>query len=57
MKAIGVKCKIMPALDGDGVVATGYRSSKLDKERFSELIESIYEYGARRGVRFRGEAA
>lgn len=55
MKAIGIKCRFMPALDGNGVVAVGYRSSKLDKEKFSELIESIYEYGGRRGVRF-GEA-
>lgn len=57
MKAMGVRCKIMPALDGDGVVATGYRSSKLDKEKFSELIETIYQYGARNGVHFRGKAA
>jgi hypothetical protein len=57
MKAMGVKCKIMPALDGDGVVATGYRSSKLDKEKFSELIETLYEYGAKNGVVFHGEAA
>ena len=34
-KAMGIECKIMPALDGDGVVATGYRSSKLNKEEFS----------------------
>ena len=55
MKAIGIKCRFMPALDGDGVVAVGYRSSKLDKEKFSELIESIYEYGGRHGVKW-GEA-
>ena len=57
LKAMGVKCRIMPALDGKGVVAVGYRSSKLNKEEFSELIEMIYEYGSRNGVSFHGEAA
>ena len=57
LKAMGVKCRIMPSLDGKGVVAVGYRSSKLNKEEFSELIEMIYEYGSRNGVRFHGEAA
>ena len=57
LKAMGIRCKIMPALDGDGVVATGYRSSKLDKAQFSELIELIYSEGAKRGVVFHGEAA
>jgi hypothetical protein len=56
LKAMGIRCKIMPALDGDGVVATGYRSSKLDKAEFSELIELIYSEGAKRGVVFHGEA-
>jgi hypothetical protein len=55
MKAMGFKLTFMPALDGQGVVALGYRSSKLDKEKFSELIETIYEFGAGNGVRFRGD--
>ena len=57
LKAMGRKLTFMPSLDGEGVVAVGYRSSKLNKEEFSELIELIYEYGARNGVRFHGEAA
>jgi hypothetical protein len=57
MKALGVKLRFMPSLDGDGVVALGYRSSKLDKEKFSELIELIFSEGAKRGVVFHGEAA
>jgi hypothetical protein len=57
MKAMGFKLRFMPSLDGNGVVALGYRSSKLDKEKFSELIETIYEYGAKNDVHFRGEAA
>jgi NinB protein len=54
LKAMGQKLEFMPALDGEGVVAIGYRSSKLSKEKFSELIERIYEYGARHGVEFHG---
>lgn len=57
MKALGYKLRFMPSLDGDGVVALGYRSSKLDKEKFSELIELIYSEGVKRGVVFHGEAA
>ena len=57
MKSIGLKLRFMPSLDGQSVVAVGYQSSKLDKEKFSELIEAIYEFGAQNGVRFRGQAA
>jgi hypothetical protein len=54
LKAMGAKLRFMPALDGEGVVAIGYHSSKLGKEKFSELIERIYEYGSRHGVEFHG---
>ena len=52
MKAAGHKLRFMPALDGDGVVALGYRSSKLNKEEFSDLVETIYSQGLQRGVVF-----
>ena len=52
MKAAGYKLRFMPALDGNGVVALGYRSSKLGKEEFSDLIETIYSQGLQRGVVF-----
>ena len=52
MKAAGHKLRFMPALDGDGVVALGYRSSKLNKEEFADLIETIYSQGLQRGVVF-----
>lgn len=54
LKASGQKLAFMPALDGEGVVCIGYRSSKLGKEKFSELIERIFEYGTRHGVEFHG---
>jgi hypothetical protein len=52
MKALGLKLRFMPSLNGQSVVAVGYQSSRLDKEKFSELIESIYQFGAQNGVDF-----
>lgn len=40
------------ALDGNGMVPVGFRSSRLSKEQFSDLIEVIREYGARHGVQW-----
>jgi hypothetical protein len=50
LKAMGKKMRFMPALDGDGVVAVGYHSSKLSKQEMSEMIEMIYSFGAEHGV-------
>ena len=55
LKAMGKKLRFMPALDGEGVVCVGYRSSKLSKQEMSEMVERIYEYGARHGVDFDGQ--
>jgi hypothetical protein len=52
LKAMGKRLRFMPALDGQGVVAIGYRSSRLSKDEMSEMIERIYEYGQRHGVMF-----
>lgn len=38
------------ALDGKGMVPVGFRSSRLTKEQFSDLIEVIREYGARHEI-------
>lgn len=40
------------ALDGQGMVPVGFRSSRLTKAQMSNLIEFIYEYGARHDVKF-----
>lgn len=52
LKAMGKQMAFMPGLDGDGVVAIGYSSSRLRKDEMNEMIERIYEYGARHGVKF-----
>lgn len=50
MQQAGFKFTWEPGLDGEGVVPIGFKSSRLRKAEFSELIECIYEYGARHGV-------
>jgi hypothetical protein len=52
MDSIGKKPRWEPSLDGDGVVNTGYRSSRLRVAEMAELIEAIYEYGAVHGVQW-----
>ena len=52
MKALGKELQFVPSLDGDEIVALGYRSSELSKEEMSDLIELLYSEGAKRGVRF-----
>jgi hypothetical protein len=51
MHALGAESEFMPSETG-GMVALGYRSSELSKKEFSDLIEVIYEFGARHGVIF-----
>lgn len=38
------------ALDGKGMVPVGFRSSRLTKAQFSDLIEIIHEYAARHNI-------
>lgn len=52
MDACGFKPKWVQSLEGDSVVNTGYRSSRLTKSEFSDLIECISEYGSRHNVRW-----
>jgi NinB protein len=52
LKAMGKTLRFMPALDGDGVVAIGYHSSKLSKTEMSEMIEMMFQYGDEHGVDF-----
>lgn len=46
------KQRAAPAIDGNGFVVFGERTSKYSKAEFSELIELIYAFGAERGVDF-----
>jgi hypothetical protein len=50
MDDIGFKPRWYPSLNGDGVVNTGYRSSRLNKSQMSDMIERMYAYGAEHNV-------
>ena len=52
MAALGWEVKWQPGIEGGPPFPTDYRTSKLSKAQFSELIESIYAYGARHGVKW-----
>lgn len=52
MAACGHRVRFVPALDGDGVVPLGFRSSRLTKREMSDLIESIYAFGVEHGVQW-----
>lgn len=50
MDALGHKATWEPSLTGDGVVNTGFRSSRLTVAQMSDMIESMYAFGAEHGV-------
>lgn len=52
MDAAGFKPEFVPALEGNGFICLGYKSSRLTKGQFSDLVETIFEFGARKGVRW-----
>ena len=39
------------ALDGEGMVPVGFRTSRLSKAECSDLIECVYAYAAKHGVK------
>ena len=53
MDDLGFKPNWIPGLDGDTVVNTGYRSSRLTVAQMSDMIERIYAFGAEHGVAFK----
>jgi hypothetical protein len=55
LKAFGKELDFVPSLDGQEIVALGYRSSELSREEMSDFIEFLYSEGAERGVVFDGE--
>ena len=50
MASAGFTPRFEPSLDGQGVVPIGYKSSRLSKAEFSDLIECISAFGAEHGV-------
>ncbi len=52
LDALNGERRVVPNLDGDGLVALGRSSSDLSKEEMSELIELILAWGAMNEVDF-----
>lgn len=52
MDDLDFKPRWVPSLDGQSVVNTGYRSSRLNKTQMSDMIEAMYAFGAEHGVRW-----
>jgi hypothetical protein len=50
MDAAGFKCTFEPTLDGTGVIPLGFKSSRLNKAEFSDLIEAIHAFAAEKGI-------
>jgi hypothetical protein len=52
MHACGRETQFAPALNGNGFLPLGYRSSDLSKQEMSDLIEFMFAWGAENGVVF-----
>ena len=52
MAEAGFKPLFEPSLDGQGVVPIGYKSSRLTKAEFADLITAAQAYGDQHGVQW-----
>lgn len=52
MNALGTEMRFLPTLEGQGAFPVGMRSSTLTVEQFSGLVELIFAFGAKHGVRW-----
>lgn len=52
LHALGHEIQWQPGLDGAPPFPAGFRSSRLSKSQFTDLITTIQEYGDRFGVRW-----
>lgn len=53
LDALKREVRMVPNIDGNGVVTLGRSSSDLSKDEMSDLIELIHVFGAARDVAFR----
>jgi len=52
MNALGTEMRFLPTLENDGIFPVGMSSSTLTVAQFSALIELIFAFGAKHGVRW-----
>lgn len=57
MSALGHEIMWQPGLDNGPPFPTGFRSSRLSKSQFADLLTFVAEYGDRHGVRWTGPDA
>ena len=51
MNGLGAS-KIIPSLDGSGIVQLGFQTRKFTKEQASEFVEWLHAWGAEHGVTY-----
>lgn len=56
MNALRNETKFLPELDGGGMFPVGQKTSELSVTQFSALVDLIYEWGGRHGVRWSDQA-
>lgn len=52
LNALGTEMRFLPTLEGEGMFPIGMRSSLLTVGQFAALLELLYEFGARKDVRW-----
>lgn len=52
MAEAGFKPIFEPSLDGQGVIPIGYKSSRLNKREFADLLTCVLAYGDQHGVQW-----
>lgn len=52
LHALGAEMRFLPELEGQGMFPVGLKSSTLTVAQFSGLIELLFQYGAKHGVRW-----
>jgi hypothetical protein len=50
LDALDRETRMVPNLDGTGMVGLGRSSSSLSKEEFTGLLSIVYEWGSRNGI-------
>ncbi len=54
MNALRGEMKFLPMLEGQGAFPVGSKTSDLTVEQFSGLVDLVYEWGGRNGVKWTG---
>jgi hypothetical protein len=52
MQGLRNETRFLPELEGAGMFPVGQKTSELSKSQFSALVEIVFVYGAKRGVRW-----